>query len=163
MENKRLETERLIMRPFEKSDANRYFEITRDFAVRNYVPNACPETLEEAIDDIERYYSKGDWIHDFYIVLEDKESQDIVGALIACEDVFKRYDMSIITAKEYRKMGYMTEALEAFRKLVEKKILIFSIERDNIPSLKTVEKLKCKEITKYNSRTSNFRVFKLMA
>jgi len=159
METKRLETERLIMRPFKKEDANRYFEITKDEAIQKYVPNACPYSLEEALFDIETYYSKGDWIHDFYIALEDKETHDIVGALIVYEDILKRYDMSIITAKEYRRMGYITEALKAFKKLVKGKTLIFVIEKENLPSIKTVKKLKCKEITKKYGRNCHVRVF----
>ena len=137
---KLIETSRLILRPFKCSDAERYFEMTRDTEILKYVSYACPDSVQNALDDIEKYYSKGDWVHDFYIILEQKESHEIVGALIITEDLSGRLDTCLIVAEEHRRKGYITEAITAFREYLPKgNVLHFVIDRKNIPSLITVQ------------------------
>lgn len=64
-----INTNRLILRPFKVEDATSFYEITQDKAIKEYVPYASPESVEESQQYIITYYANGDFIHDFYFIL----------------------------------------------------------------------------------------------
>ncbi|MBQ7410378.1 MAG: GNAT family N-acetyltransferase [Clostridia bacterium] len=139
-----IESERLLLRPFTIADAESYFQMTSDATIRKYVPYCWNENLEETQELILDYYSRGDFTRDFYVVIEDKISHQLVGAIIAVALRTKplELDMAILIDAKHRQKGYMSEALEAFTRSVPKPAyLSFMIEKDNIASLKTVAKL----------------------
>ena len=66
----RIETSRLILRPFKLADAKSYYNITRDPQIKKYVSYACPDSLSEAKESIKSCYSQADFKRDFYFVIE---------------------------------------------------------------------------------------------
>lgn len=139
-----IETERLLLRPFTIADAESYFQMTSDATIRNYIPYCWTENLEETQQLILDYYSRGDFVRDFYIGIEDKNSHELVGAIIAVALKTNplELDMSIFIDAKHRQKGYMSEALKAFTQSVKKPAYMsFMIKEDNIASLKTVAKL----------------------
>lgn len=139
-----VESERLLIRPFKKTDAKEYYEMTTDSLIRSYVPFAFEESYEATYEMIDNYYSHGDCVYDFYLVLEEKETHKIIGAIIAT--AIRTYplslDVCILTDAAHRKQGFMFEALIAFKDALPKSTeLIFVIDRTNEASIKTITKL----------------------
>lgn len=139
-----VESERLLIRPFEVADTEEYYQMTRDPLIRKYVPFACENTLEETLNTIDMYYSHGDCVYDFYLVLEEKSTHKLVGAIIATAT--KTYpltlDVCILTEPSVRRKGFMFEALTAFKSALPKSTeLLFVVDKKNEASLNTVTKL----------------------
>lgn len=138
-----IKTDRLVLRPFKLSDADSYFAMTRDRAIREYVPYACADSIEETREDISKYYSKGDLKHDYYLVIESKETHQMIGALIITQNANQEFEFCMMIAKERRRQGYITEATKAFIKILPaKSVLIWKIREDNIASLQAISKLQ---------------------
>lgn len=139
-----VESERLLIRPFKLADTEEYYQMTRDPIVRKYVPFACENTLEETYSTIDMYYSHGDCVNDFYLVLEEKESHKLVGAIIATarKTIPLTLDVCILTNVNFRRKGFMLEALTAFKDALPKSTeLIFVVDKNNEASKNTVTKL----------------------
>lgn len=139
-----VESERLLLRQFELTDVGEYYQMTRDPLIQHYVPFACEQTLENTYEAFEICYSVKNNPYDFYLILEDKASHKIVGAIISTAITTSPLvlDVDILTGADYRKKGYMFEALSAFKKALPKATeLLFSVKKENIASLKTVTKL----------------------
>lgn len=140
-------TNRLVLRPFKVEDANIFYEITQDKAIKDFVPYASPDSLEEAVKDINIYYSKGDFIHDFYFIIELKSSKEIVGALIVTQNSDGEFDMSLIISQSHRQKGYMKEAVYAFiQNMPSNSKLVFIIEKNNQASLTLMSHLDVTEV-----------------
>lgn len=138
-----IESERLLLRPFTIADAEEYFQMTSDATIRYYIPYCWKKTVEKTRDLISTYYSNGDCSRDFYLLLENKDSKELIGAIIATATKTNplTLDMSILIKVDYRQKGYMSEALSAFiRSLPKPAYLTFMIKEDNIASLKTIAK-----------------------
>lgn len=139
-----VESERLLLRQFELADVGEYYQMTLDPLIRLYVPFACENSIEETYEAFEICYSVKNNPYDFYLILEDKISKKIVGAIISTATTTSPLvlDVDILTGADYRKKGYMFEALSAFKDALPKGTeLLFSIKKENIASLKTVTKL----------------------
>lgn len=160
-----IESERLLLRSFTLTDAECYFQMTSDAAIRKYVPYCREEDLYSTKELIRDYYMKCDFARDFYVAIESKETHQLVGAIIAVAT--KTYplelDMSILIGSNYRRLGFMSEALEAFAKTVPRPAYLnFMIERDNIASLSTVSKLEnIEEIPIFGHFKKDHRAFTL--
>lgn len=138
-----LKTDRLILRPFELADADSYYAMTRDKDIREYVPNACEDSIEEMTRDILIYYMNGDFVHDYYLVIESKETHQMIGALIATQNQNAELEVCIMIAKDQRRKGYITEATKAFiEALPSKTCLMWEIRSDNVASLQSVSKIQ---------------------
>ena len=136
------ESERIRLRKFVDGDLFDYYQMTRDPAIKEYVPHACPENIEEAVENI-TIYSNGDFIHDFYIVIEKKENHQMIGAIIATELLNKNLEVCMMIAPDFRRKGYMTEALKLFSSIIPRNFtLVFAIKSDNTASLNTVSKIE---------------------
>ena len=70
-----IESTRIILRQFTLEDAEEYFLMTRDDAIQTYVPHAYLKTLTETIQCIDFYYARGDCVHDFYLIIEEKQTK----------------------------------------------------------------------------------------
>ena len=70
-----IETERLRLRGFEMADAKWLFKVAHDDELRKYLPGAYTSSLAETKNFIRYYYSKGDFIHDFYFIIENKNHE----------------------------------------------------------------------------------------
>lgn len=136
------ESQRLILRSFTLADSEAYFEMTQDPDIRKYVPNSYGDTLEET-QNLIKDYIKGDCVRDFYLVLEEKSTHELIGAIIATTCPFySQIDMCIMSRADCRRKGYIIEALYAFISTLPKHTkLNFLIEKDNENSLSTVSKL----------------------
>lgn len=138
-----INTNRLILRPFALEDAEIYFQITRDKYIQEFVPFACPDTLEETKSNIQLYYAKGDFVNDFYFILEEKKSHEIIGALIITKNISNEYDMSLLIASHHRKNGFMLEAIKGFISTIpEGTTLMFLIATHNTSSLALMNHLE---------------------
>ncbi len=161
-----VESERLLIRPFRITDTEEYYQMTRDSLIRSYVPFACENTLEQTRETIENYYSNGDCVYDFYLVLEEKASHKIIGAIIAtATNTYPlSLDVCILTDAMHRNKGFMFEALSAFKDaLPESTELLFVIKRENLASIKTVTKLhKIVEKPITSLHQEDIRLFSLM-
>lgn len=139
-----VESERLLIRPFEIADTKEYYQMTRDPLIRKYVPFACENTLAETYNTIDMFYSHGDCVSDFYLVLEEKQTHKIVGAIIATaiKTTPLTLDVCILTDVNARRKGFMFEALSAFKDALPKSTeLIFVVDKKNDASKNTVTKL----------------------
>ena len=141
-----IETQRLRLRPFEMEDAVWFFEVAKGDEVKRYLVGAYCRSLEEAKNNIKFYYSKADFIHGFYFVIEQKKSHKRVGFLDITQDFEGKLDVAMLTDRKYRGKGYIVEAVNGFVKgfseRVSKKILEFCIDRENEASLKAVKKME---------------------
>ena len=139
-----VESERLRLRQFELSDVEEYYQMTRDPLIQTYVSFACENTLEETYEAFELCYSVENNPYDFYLILEDKTSHKIVGAIIstAIKTSPLILDVCILTEAMHRQKGYMFEALLAFKDAIPQGTeLLFAIKKENQASLKTITKL----------------------
>lgn len=158
-----IQTERLRIRPFEISDAEWYFKVTRDKDIKRYLPCAGLVSIKDSVNVIRKYYSRGDFVHDFYLVLEDKESYEQLGALVITQNLDKSLDVAMLVAKEHRGKGYIIEAIKGVvQHLPHGSVLEFTIDRRNESSLMAVQKLdKIMEVTSSRSEdiTEYYRIF----
>ena len=139
-----VESERLLLRQFDLADVGEYYQMTRDPLIQYYVSYACENTLEDTYEAFEMCYSVKNNPYDFYLILEEKSSKKIVGAIIstAIKTVPLTLDVCILTDANHRRKGYMFEALLAFKDAIpEGTELLFAIKKENQASLKTVTKL----------------------
>lgn len=135
-------TERLILRPFSLEDAEEYYLLTRDEDLEKYVPYSYMENFGDVEDTIYECYSKCDFLNDFYFIVEDKISHKILGFIFITRSHDTTYDVSAFIGKNFRRQGYMSEALNFLLKnLSIRGTLIFTIEADNKPSLMSVAKI----------------------
>lgn len=137
-----IETQRLRLRPFRLDDAEWYFEVTQEKAVREYLPGTYSKILQDAKNDIKFYYLKGDFIHDFYFIIENKINQQHVGFLNITQDFDGLLEVAMFISPKFRGKRYITEALEGFTKNIPHgKNLRFTVDKQNEASLKAVQKL----------------------
>lgn len=138
-----IESERLLLRNFTLEDAEAYFQMTQDDDIKRYLPYTCTNSLDGALSLIKIFYMHGDFVRDFYLVLEEKSTHEFIGAIIATTSRnFSTIDMCLMIQKDYRNRGYMTEALNTFfTTLPAGTLLSFVIEKDNENSLNTVYKI----------------------
>lgn len=142
-----ISTNRLILRPFQVEDAKCFFEITQDEAIKEYVPYASSESVEAAKQDIITYYENGDFIHDFYFIIELQSTHEIIGALIVTQNLEKEFDMSLVISKNHRNKGYMSETIQAFMQSVPSNShLVFLVNENNQASLSLMSSLKIPEV-----------------
>lgn len=129
-----IETERLILRQWKKSDSLPFINMGLDPDVMKYLPNLLTENESlEIINKIEDVFDKKHW--GFWAV-ELKETGEFIG-FIGLHDQPEQFDFSPCVeigwrlAKEHWGKGYATEgakaALEyAFNKLKLKKVVSFT-------------------------------------
>lgn len=142
--NYMIESDRLILRQFQLDDAEAYFKMTRDRAIQKYIPYVVEDSIKDMRNIIKIYYTKCDFEQDFRLILEDKKTHSIVGAILA--DAIQKepliLDVSILTDYKFRRKGFMFEALTAFISSLPKgTTLSFIVFQDNTASKATITKL----------------------
>lgn len=108
-----VETERLVLRSFETTDTDEYFKIVSDDAIQKYVPYTSVFSLNSA-RELVNDYCLGDFKNDFYVVFKDKQTNVIVGAIIAVKLSSSTLDVCYLVGSNLRNKGYMKEALMGF-------------------------------------------------
>lgn len=135
-----LETERLILREWQDSDANDYFEIYSDSDVENAGAKIC-ESINESLESIHQLIiSQESWA----IVL--KENDKVIGS-ISLSDINRhdRYkEIEYIISMKYQNKGYATEAVKCLLKyaFTELDLLVVAVchYSSNLKSKRVIEK-----------------------
>jgi len=139
-----LEGTRIILREFRKEDKENYLKIANESSIKKYVPFSSPDNLKECAE-LMKYYSNMDFVNDFYFLIEDKITHQLVGALLCYRTETFALDVSYFIAKDFRGNGLILEALKLLGSyLLEQtvyKTMFFMIKKDNLPSIKVMEKL----------------------
>ncbi len=137
-----IETSRLRLRPIVESDAFAIFLFSQDPLLERYLPYTYVPTIQDAVSDINNYYIKGDFIRDFYFIVERLSDGAPVAIAIMTEDERGRLDVCFYTSCKYRNRGY---AYEATKGIIENmkpgRTLVFTVDVDNSTSLRVMEKL----------------------
>ena len=113
-----LETERLVLRPFEDGDLNALYRMQSDAEVARWLYND-PRTLEETRAQLARKIAgaqltaEDDWLS---AVVVERETGDVVGdmALHWVSEQHKTGEIGFILDPAYQGRGYATEAARAF-------------------------------------------------
>ena len=135
-----LETERLILREWQDSDANDYFEIYSNSDVENAGAKIC-ESMNESLESIHHLIkSQESWA----IVL--KENDKVIGS-ISLSDINRhdRYkEIEYIISMNYQNKGYATEAVKCLLKyaFTELDLLVVAVchYSSNLKSKRVIEK-----------------------
>lgn len=146
-------TERLILRAFESSDVNWYFEMVSREEFKKRLPGLAVETKEQAESDL-AILRAGDFKNDFYYVIENKIG-NVLGVIIAVKITSSVLDVSYFLDKSHRRKGYMREALKAFMSKAHEENPVYRfrmiVEKDNEESLLLLKSLGG-IIEEYNGR-----------
>ncbi len=148
MNEPELFTERLILRPMQKSDAEAVFQYKSDDEVNKY-QNWIPETLNDVVDFIEKRIVsvldvQGTW---FQFVVVRKDSREIIGdiGLHFFDSQKSQVEIGCSISKEHQKQGFATEALTEILKLLfaglNKHRVIASIDPRNAGSIQLMSRL----------------------
>ena len=148
MHNSEINTQRLILRPIKKGDAESVFRYRSDANTNKY-QGWIPKTINDVVSFIENRVSptiniNGTWFQ-FVVIKKDD------GALIGDVGIHffdpdnKQVEIGCTIDKNYQKHGYASEALsEIFQyifKTLDKHRIIASIDPRNEGSIRLVEKL----------------------
>ena len=146
----KIETERLIVRPFREEDADALYRIKTDPQVMKF----CPDFLEVDVS----HRDMSDWIRRFRLAeengdmdswrcyaIENRETGDVVGCLTFCkQNMLREYDLGWMMIGAYTGRGYASEAAEAFAETFCRThgvdYLTVVMDVDNPASRRTAEK-----------------------
>lgn len=125
-----LETQRLILKKFTKSDLSTFYTIFKDVEVHTYLPWYPLASLEEAAVFYEERYENASGYH--YAVC-DKHDQIPIGYInVSMED---HHDLGYGLKKEYWHKGIMSEACAA---------VIQQVKQDGLPYVTATHDIKNK-------------------
>ena len=137
-----IETSRLRLRPIVESDAIAIYIFSQDPLLERYLPFTYVPTIQDAISDIKEYYLKGDFVKDFYFMVERLCDNATIGIAILTEDEQGRLDVCFYTSSNYRNRGYACEATKGIiNHMKPGRILVFTVDVGNKTSLRVMEKL----------------------
>lgn len=111
----RMETERLIMRPFEARDVDPFWQYRADPEVARYQGWSVPYTREMAVDFVEYMASipagePGKW---FQYALELKTTGQLIGdvGFVRLQREPRQAEIGFTLAQAYQRQGYASEAV----------------------------------------------------
>jgi len=150
-------TDRLILRTFKVNDAKEFFRIIQDEDIKRNLKGVYVETLAKVKGNI-AIYKAADFKNDYYYAIEDKRYGNLVGAIIANRMNKYEIEVAYFVAKNYRKSGFMKEALSTFLQQVgcwnKGMEFKFVVDKDNTPSIGLMKSLnipvKCESDTQYH-------------
>ena len=146
----KIETERLIIRPFREEDAEALYRIKTDPLVMEFCPDFLDVDTERA--EMRRYIRTFREIEDSgdaeawrCYAIENKENGDVVGALtFSKQKMLHEYELGWMMIGAYTGKGYASEAAEAFAEDFCQThgidYLIAVMDVDNPASRRTAEK-----------------------
>lgn len=142
-----IETERLHLKPIERTDASALFDYRSD-AVTNKFQGWIPKKIEDAYEYINKTTSEFDVVDSwFQLVIIDKNSNQIIGDIgVHFLDADKKQvELGITVAKIQQREGFATEALKGIITYLfdtfNKRRITASIDPDNKNSIKLFERL----------------------
>ena len=146
----KIETPRLIIRPFQEKDADALYRIKTDPRVMEYCPDfldvdAKREDMPDYIRAFRKLEEDGDFDTWRCYVIENKVTGEVMGAITFCkQNMLHEYDMGWMMIGEYTGKGYASEAAEAYAEYFCRKhgvdYLTAVMDVDNPASRRTAEK-----------------------
>ena len=146
----KIETPRLIIRPFQEKDADALYRIKTDPRVMEYCPDfldvdAKREDMPDYIRTFRKLEEDGDFDTWRCHAIENKVTGEVMGAITFCkQNMLHEYDMGWMMIGEYTGKGYASEAAEAFAEYFCRKhgvdYLTAVMDVDNPASRRTAEK-----------------------
>ena len=146
----KIETPRLIIRPFQEKDADALYRIKTDPRVMEYCPDfldvdAKREDMPDYIRTFRKLEEDGDFDTWRCHAIENKVTGEVMGAITFCkQNMLHEYDMGWMMIGEYIGKGYASEAAEAFAEYFCRKhgvdYLTAVMDVDNPASRRTAEK-----------------------
>lgn len=127
-----LETDRLILRHIDNSDANDIFAIRSDAQVMRYIPRPIAKTIEDVyplIDMIEDFLIKGERINWGVIFKETNQLIGMIGYVNIKPEHF-RAEVGYALAASFHRKGIMREALI--------RIIAFGFEEMKLHSIEAI-------------------------
>ena len=147
LEDKMLETARLIIRKFRDEDAQKLYENHLDEEVRKWFPNECYADAEEARDAIGFY---ADCVNNghlpFVLGAELKETGELIGdtGISEVEGKPDETEVGYCIGLQYRGKGYATELLNAISGYAASRfgirVIYGRVVHGNTASVKVLEK-----------------------
>ena len=107
----RIETERLIVRPFREEDADALYRIKTDPQVTEFCPDfldvdVSPEEISNWIRKFRRYEEDGDMDSWRCYAIENRETGEVVGCLSFCkQNMLREYDLGWMMIGAYTGRG----------------------------------------------------------
>jgi len=145
-----LETERLIIRDFNRDDAEVLYRIKTDEQVLKFCPDFLdvelkPEDTIRFIDTFRELESRGDIDTWRCYAIEHKQMRSIVGCLCFCkQNMLYEYELGWMVLQQHAKNGYASEAAEALAEHFCKKYrldyVIVIMDVDNPTSFHAAQK-----------------------
>lgn len=142
-----IETERIIIRSIKRGDEKAYVGMAKDGSLTEIgfdesFPEWADDWINEALELTEKDDPRADYIPCTILLRSTGEVIGNVGCTYY-EDTDK-IGICYFAGSEYRRKGYVTEAVRAYIKYFfdhyDENEIIATIKDDNIPSLKTAEK-----------------------
>jgi RimJ/RimL family protein N-acetyltransferase len=146
----RIETKHIIIRDFDRKDAENLYRIVRERDILRFMPDWA-----ESSDSPQDYYKFIDWLQtqkdstDIYqskrYVIAIPHSNEMIGMVgMGLEDTVNEVEVAYFMAEKYQRNGYTVEAVNALVdwcfNVSDVKYLILTIDCANIPSCRLAEK-----------------------
>lgn len=135
-----LETKRLYIRRFDKSDGEDLFEYLSDEEVVKFEPYHV-FSKEQALQEAIRRSGRKE-----FLAVCLKDSKKLIGNLYFCQGDFDTWELGYVFNKSYQKNGYATESAYALLKVAfsEQNVrrVVAKCSPKNAPSWRLMERLK---------------------
>lgn len=146
----RLETDRIVIRDFERKDAKKLYSIVREKDILRFMPDWF-----EAGDSPEAYFSYIDWHQsqknsiDIYVnkryVIALSDTDEMIGMVgMGLEDTLNEVEVAYFMSESHQRKGYTTEAVNKLAewcfKVSDIAYLILTIDSANTASCNLAEK-----------------------
>lgn len=144
-----IETNRLILRKPNLSDAYSLLPLLKGSDVAGYVPGIHCNNKKDVISYLQ-IVCKYNYHDDMCYVIELKNTHKIIGIIDGFTSSDNIFCISCVCMPSERRKGYMTEAVKNFVSYLYHhyhfQSIFFSINKSNLASLRIMEKLKIKLI-----------------
>lgn len=136
-------TKRLKLRPFKSEDIVWYFDMLQCDDLKNELIGIYTDNIKIAKEYLETF-QKADFKNDFYYVIENRKTKQVMGIFIAVRISGRYLDVSYFLKEEYRHKGYMYETIKALKENAKTINPIYCyrlvIKKENTASLKVAMK-----------------------
>lgn len=146
----RIETNNIVIRDFERKDAENLYRIVREKEIYRFMPDwtdngGSPEEYYNYIDWHQTQKNSTDIYENKRYVIAIKHSDEMIGMVgMGIEEALNEVEVAYFMSDQYQRKGYTIEAVNAlvdwcFR-VSDIKYLILTIDCANIPSNNFAEK-----------------------
>ena len=146
----RIETPNIVIRDFERKDAENLYRIVRETNILRFMPDwasnfKSPQDYYGFIDWMQSQKRSTDVYENKRYVIALPSTDEMIGMVgMGLEDTLNEVEVAYFMSEGYQRNGYTKEAIEAlvdwcFR-VSDLKYLILTIDCANVPSCKLAEK-----------------------